>query len=653
MPSLSLEVGPKTQVHKRILEGCKDRVNYSKKRMLDHHTKWNDAEKAAQAYMPERDVDANRRLAREGGMPNYTTIMLPYSYGMLMTAHTYWTTVFMARAPVIQFSGRHGESVQQTQAVEALIDYQVQVGKMLVPWYTWLYDVGKYGVGVLGMFWDDEVHTVSSIEEQEITFAGGLIKTGKFKNRKITRKIPGYQGNKVYNVRPQDFFPDPRVPIGRLQEGEFCAIYTELSWNTIIDRAERGYYINIDALDEADTDGQVGENNAREPGSDIAGVPEGSDAGAGASAIFNAAGKKISSVIKAYEVYIDLIPSKWGLGKGVAPEKWVFTVDTGFLHVIGAQPLGAYHDNFPLIVLEYEPEGYSLVNRGIPETIEPIQRTLDWLINSHFYNVRKALNDQFLIDPSRVVMKDAQNPLPGGLIRLKPEAYGSDPKTAMSQVQVVDVTRGHIADMREMDLMGQKAIGISEQIMGALRTTGRKTATEIRTSSTFGINRLKTNAEYFSAMGWAPMASMMVQNSQQYYDGDKQFKIVGDLLQEAGQEFMQVTPEDIAGFYDYISIDGTLPIDRLAQASLWKDLFAQMRQMPEITAQYDTGRIFAWVAQLAGLKNISQFKIQLGSDESLQQQAAAGNVVELGAGGPEGGGAQNIPTQMAGIGPVA
>ena len=142
MPSLSLEVGPKTQVHKRILEGCKDRVNYSKKRMLDHHTKWNDAEKAAQAYMPERDVDANRRLAREGGMPNYTTIMLPYSYGRLMTAHTYWTTVFLARAPVIQFSGRHGESVQQTQAVEALIDYQVQVGKMLVPWYTWLYDGG-------------------------------------------------------------------------------------------------------------------------------------------------------------------------------------------------------------------------------------------------------------------------------------------------------------------------------------------------------------------------------------------------------------------------------------------------------------------------------------------------------------------------------
>jgi len=653
MPSMSLNIGPKTQIHKRILEGCKDRVQFSKRRMLNHHNKWKEAEDAAEAYMPERDVDANRRQAREGGLPQYTTLVLPYSYGMLMAAHTYWTTVFMARAPVMQFSGRHGESAQKTQAVEALMDYQVQVGKMLVPWYTWLYDVGKYGVGVLGMYWDDEVHTISEIAEQEITYLGGTIRTGKFKKRKITRKIPGYQGNKVYNIRPQDFFPDPRVPIGRLQEGEFCAVYAELSWNVILDRAERGVYINVDVLEKATMDGNlVGETNSREPGSDALDLPEGSDAGAGTSAIFNTMGKKVSSVVKAYEVYIDLIPEKWGLGKGKVPEKWVFTVDTGFKYVLGAQPLGAYHNKFPIIALEYEPEGYALVNRGIPETLKPISDTLNWLINSHFYNVRKALNDQFIIDPSRIVMKDAQDPLPGGLIRLKPEAYGSDPKTAMSQVQVVDVTRGHLVDMREMDLLGQKAIGINEQIMGALRTTGRKTATEIRTSSTFGVNRLKTNAEYFSAMGWGPMASMMVQNSQQYYTGDRQFKIVGDLLQEAGQEFTQVTPENIAGFYDFVAVDGTLPVDRLAQAALWKDLFAQIRQMPEIAAQYDTGRVFAWVAQLAGLKNINQFKIQLGSQESLLNQAAAGNIVPLGGGEGKAGAAPSMPTQLA-TGPVA
>jgi len=153
-------------------------------------------------------------------------------------------------------------------------------------------------------------------------------------------------------------------------------------------------------------------------------------------------------------------------------------------------------------------------------------------------------------------------------------------------------------------------------------------------------------------MGWGPMASMMVQNSQQYYTGDRQFKIVGDLLQEAGQEFTQVTPENIAGFYDFVAVDGTLPVDRLAQAALWKDLFAQIRQMPEIAAQYDTGRVFAWVAQLAGLKNINQFKIQLGSQESLLNQAAAGNIVPLGGGEGKAGAAPSMPTQLA-TGPVA
>jgi hypothetical protein len=651
---MSLDIGIHTEVHKKIIEGCKDRVTFSKNRMKRHHDKWNKAEEAAMAYMPERDVDAQRRTAREGGMPQYTTIVLPYSYGMLMAAHTYWTTVFMARNPVLQYEGRHGETVQKTQAVEALMDYQVQVGQMLVPWYTWLYDGGKYGIGLLGMFWEDEVNTVSSIEEVEVTLLGGVIKTGKFKKRKITKKLPGYSGNKVHNIRPQDFFPDPRVPVSRLQDGEFCAIYTELSWNVIISRAEQGFYINIHELDKKDgTSGLTGESNSREPGSSVLELPEGSDAGAGASAIFDATGKKVSSVIKAYEVYIDLIPKKWGLGKGEAPEKWVFTVDTGFKVVIGAQPLGAYHNKFPINVIEYEPEGYALVNRGIPDVAEPIERTLNWLVNSHFYNVRKALNDQFIIDPSRVVMKDAQNPLPGGLLRLKPEAYGSDTRTVMTQLQVTDVTRGHLADMREMDLIGQKALGINEQIMGALRSTGRKTATEVRTSSTFGVNRLKTNAEYFSAMGWAPMSAMMVQNSQQYYDGEKQFKIVGDLIQEAGQEFMQVTPEDISGFYNYVPIDGTLPIDRLAQAALWKDIFAQMRQMPEITMQYDTGRIFAWVAQLAGIKNINQFKIQTAPDASVAAAAAAGNLVPIdGGGGGKQGSVPSLPKQLA-TGPVA
>jgi len=31
--------------------------------------------------------------------------------------------------------------------------------------------------------------------------------------------IPGYKGNRVYNVRPYDFLPDPRVTVLNFQDG--------------------------------------------------------------------------------------------------------------------------------------------------------------------------------------------------------------------------------------------------------------------------------------------------------------------------------------------------------------------------------------------------------------------------------------------------
>ena len=638
MPGLTADIKHGGETARRILNGVRDRIQFAKQEHGRRHDKWKKDEEAALAYLPERDIDATKRLEREGGKPQYTTIVLPYSYGVLMAIHTYLTTVFLARAPVLQFTGRHGEGAQQVQAMEALQDYQVQVGGHLVPWYIWLMDSIKYGVGILGTYWEEEEHIISEIVEEEPTILGLIPARGKSKKVRQTRRIPGYHGNKSYNVRPYDFFSDPRVPMYRFQEGEFCAIYTELGWNTILRREEQGLYTNLDRIRRR---GNAGSFNERESGSSQLELPASNDA------FFRLGEKKSSDVTPAFEFYIDLVPDDWRLGSGKLPEKWVFTTTTDYEVVLGAQPLGAIHNKFPINILEFETEGYALAGRGIAEILDPVQRTMDWLINSHFYNVRKALNNQFVIDPSRIEMKDFQDPLPGGGIRLSEPAYGTDVNLALKQLQVQDVTRAHLSDIGEMLQIGERATGVNEQILGVSAQSSRRTATEIRTSSGFGINRLKSTAEYFSAMGWAPMSMMMVQNSQQYYNLERKFKIVGDLAQEAGQEFMNVSAEDIQGFYDFVPVDGTLPADRFAQANLWRELLNQMRQYPELSAQFDVGRIFSWVAQLAGLKNINQFKIQLAPDEQLAQQAQTGNVVPL---GPGSSGSPGLGAQVPGVG---
>jgi hypothetical protein len=96
----------------------------------------------------------------------------------------------------------------------------------------------------------------------------------------------------------------------------------------------------------------------------------------------------------------------------------------------------------------------------------------------------------------------------------------------------------------------------------------------------------------------------------------KMFKVAGSLFMDA-QPYMKITPESIAGFYDYIPVDGTMPVDRYAMAALWQQLMGQMAQMPDVLMQYDFGRIFTYVAQLAGVKNLSQFKVQVSTCKSV------------------------------------
>ena len=105
------------------------------------------------------------------------------------------------------------------------------------------------------------------------------------------------------------------------------------------------------------------------------------------------------------EMGVELIPSEWGMGSSNMPEKWMITIGNDAV-ILRCAPLGCLHNQFPFSVMEYEIEGYSIFKRGMLETMRPLNDVLTWLFNAHFHNVRKVLNDQLIVDPSRLVMKD-------------------------------------------------------------------------------------------------------------------------------------------------------------------------------------------------------------------------------------------------------
>lgn len=621
MPTLQVpKDGP---LHKKLTKKIESRIRMAIQEQQKRHSKWIEAEERCLAFLPETEDDAARRNKRTNGEPRYTTIQIPYSYAVLMSAHTYWTSVFFARSPIHQFTGRHGEGEMQVQAMEALVGYQTDVGMFTAPYYLWLYDSGKYGCGILGTYWDEEKLHVGQLIEMDQGDGKGV------QLFQTTQEVKGYHGNRVYNVSPWDFLPDPRKSLKDFQRGEFCAVRQRVSWNDILRRKDAGYYNNNtkflkESIFTDKTSSQASQQLIRPWFTRELYDGEEDE-------------NKHPAGMVGFEFYVELIPKEWEVGSTSFPQKWVFTITEDYSLIIGAQPLGQIHCQFPFDVIEPEIEGYGIYTRGLPEILEPIQNTVDWLINTHFFNVRASMNNQFIVDPSKLVIKDVQNSGPGFIWRLRPEAYGTDLNKMFLQVPVQDVTRGHMNDFQQMFGIGERISGINDQIMGALNTgSARKTATEVRTTTGFGVNRQKTISEYMSASGFSPHAQKILQSSQQFYDATQKLRRVGSFALDAGQAFINVSPEDIVGQYDLVPVDGTLPIDRMAQANLWKEILGGIGKMPQSIAMgFDWTRIFAWAAQLGGLKNINQFKIQVVPDQQVQQQAQQGNVIPMRAPMPQ------------------
>lgn len=602
-------------LHAKICEELQSRKKAGQEGRSRRQDAWAKSEELFQGYVHETELDARKRSARENmGVPQYTTVTIPYSYATLMTMHTYLSSVFLSRQPVLQVQGRHSEAIDSEQALETLLDYQIVVGQCLYPLYIWLMDAGKYGEGWVCEYWDKDVNLIPKVEEVQMKF-GGFPIPGMYEKKLTMEEVVNYEGNRLFNIRPQDFYHDPTVTAACIQQGSFVGWQRLVSWNTLKKRESSGYYFNLEAI-RPYTRPAVNSLTQEGQGTN---TPQTN---------FNftlISGDKPTAVLLD-EIVVELVPKDWGLAPRTNLEKWVFTWANEDV-IIGCQPLGLYHNKYPVSGCEYEIEGYNLSKRGMLEMIKPLNDTMDWLINTHFYNVRKALNNEWIYDPSVLNQRDVERPGPGKLVRVRPERYGTDIRAAFYQVQTMDVTQGHVRDSQLIIDMMQRLTGVNDAVMG-IAGAKRQTATEVRTSSSFAVNRLKTLCEYISVVGFGPMTAKFIATTQQLYDQQQEFRVRG----ADGRTVVKVTPQLIAGAYDYVPVDGTLPIDRMAQAQMFGNLMQQMMAVPPIAQQTDFMKMFGFMAKnLMNVKNFDSFKIvpQVMPDQQVAGQVQAGNLVPM------------------------
>lgn len=616
---MAKKIDIESETHKKLVAYVQAMVRLSDAKLSDRIKAWENAEKTNVSYVRTEDYERKQKVGEKS--TGYREIYVPYTYSMQMSAHTYLASTLLGRDPVFQYDGINGQGQDQILMAESVVGYQLYAGEMLSTQYLWMNDILQYGVGIQCLYWDKEERNLTVYEKQQV-YNDGIPVEGQFEEVESVQNYVGYEGQKGFNVRPKDLVIDPRVGFADYQRGEFIGRRLFISGSELKRGAAYGKYFNVEKAIEKGNQRKdndlAGDNPARTETSDEQLMMRGTN----------------SKMVNLVELFVRLIPSEWGLGSNRSEEVWVITVAERDI-VVGAAPSGWEHGMFPYILQQMEFDAYGLSSRGFPEIGLSLEQTYNWLINSHMYNVDKAVFNEFIYDPTYINTKDFLDPKPGKRIRLKAAGFGKDIRSMIHQFTQVDVTRTHLQDLKVIESAFQKIFGISDSMMGSMAPSGRRTATEVRSSAGAGLSRMKVMTEFISAGGFSQLGRMLLLNSRQMYSPEQIMKISGKAFSDAQMQNLSPDAFTMDGDFLMKAVDGSLPMDKFAMVMMYKELLMGLMANPTFAGRYDVASIFAWIVKLAGVKNLDSFKITAQDEERIAREVQRGNM---------------ITTQQAGVG---
>jgi hypothetical protein len=342
------------------------------------------------------------------------------------------------------------------------------------------------------------------------------------------------------------------------------------------------------------------------------------------------------------KMYITLIPKDWELSDSEYPEKWYFELASDDI-IIACEKADHNHGLYPIAVASPEFDGYSPTPIGRLEVLYGLQHTLDFMFSSHVANIRKSLNDMLVVDPYLVNIEDLKDPKPGKLIRLRRPAWGRGVDKVVQQLAITDITRANIADSAYITQWMDRISGADQSMQGALRMSGpeRLTMGEFQGTRSSAVSRLQRLAMLIGVQFMQDIGTLFAAHTQQYMSQDTYVKVVGKYEQQLNSVFgkkerVRVTPYDLAISYDLIVRDGSIPGGNFSQS--WIELFKVIGTTPELMQQFDITRIFMYIANQFGAKNVEDFKrtvdqtnVNVLPDNVVESQAKAGNFVPVGA----------------------
>jgi len=620
----SLDLKPGSDFHNKLRDKIWQRARESRNEISKRFSSWREIDKTLTTYIPLKDKEEQ---LKQTDTTKPVSIVFPYSYSMLEALLTYLSMAFF-QDPMFQYEGVEDDDTQGAMLMELIIRLHCIKNKVPLAIHTVLRDSLGYGVGI-------------GIPEWVMKYGKKPIKTSIITQSELGNDVQNsvsmvdsllFEGNALSNIDPYMWLPDPSVSSVDIQKGEF------VGW------VERGNY--MDLLSEENQPNSSLFNvkylrSKKDKRSTLALDQSDRQLKHGGTSEVNRSMSDTTHPIDRIRMYIKVIPKEWGLSGSEYPEKWYFELASDDV-IIACEQAEHNHGMFPMSVASPEYDGYSITPIGRMEVLYGLQHTLDFLFNSHVSNVKKAINDMLIVDPYLVNIEDLKDPQPGKLIRLRRPAWGRGVDKVVQQLQVNDITRANISDSAYITQWMDRISGADQSMQGSLRQGGpeRLTGAEFQGTRGSAISRLQRLAMIIGMQFMQDIGTMFAVHTQQYMSQDTYVKVVGryaDQLQLTfgGKSRIKVTPFDMAINYDLIVRDGSIPGGNFS--SSWIELFKTIGTNPELAQQFDVTRIFMYIAQQLGAKNVEDFRRNLDRvnavsmpDEQVMNEVQKGNMVPTG-----------------------
>jgi hypothetical protein len=579
-----LDLKPGSPLHEKLRRRILDRAQESWEVISQRHTAWDKVEDTCTAFMP---LDEKERQVQRMDSRRPVSIVVPLSYAVKETLLAHLISIFSMDG-IWQYEARGPEDVGGVALMENLVDAQSKRFKHLLALHTFFQDGISKGIGVVAPVWETKYGLRDQVILDPMT---GMPVASKQEH--LT-----FEGNRLRNINPRLYLPDPNVPAHEVQDGEAVGWVWRDSQIGILEEEQRnpGAIFNAKYLQHiAEGRSQIfkGRDDTRQ------------------TAIRN------TRPVDRIYMYERIIPAEVGLGPSEFPEIWCFQLAADEV-IIGAQPLGLNHNMFPLAVCAPDYDGYSCAPIARLEVTLGLQGVADFLYNSHIAHCRKSLNGVTVVDPSVININDMTAPGAHKLIRVRRSMFGMNAiDKGFKQFPVSDPTTNHVSEVGMIDSLIAKITGASDSMQGVFSGGERKSAQEARDTYLSGIGRVEKMARIISEQAMGDLGYMIAKHTQQFLSQESYVNITGrlqeDIMELYGLDPMEtripVGPQDLIDVdFDAIVRDGTMPSSSFTSEHI--QLMQLAIQDPRVYQTFDTARWMAEIAKSMGIKNINDFKFK-------------------------------------------